>query len=85
MRKKRGYIVRLNEEKEKKQWGRLGLCQSVLHGHILLSVRHTSSENHLLSSLISFGNDDNPPLHPHLPPSGYTQRLRESVVGLEFC
>lgn len=76
MRKKRGYIVRLNEEKEKKQWGRLGLCQSVLHGHILLSVRHTS-ENHLLSSLISFGNDDNPPLHPHLPPSTFMVTLRD--------
>lgn len=36
------------------------MCQTVLHGNSLFSARHNNSENHLLNSLISLGNDGNP-------------------------
>ena len=40
------------KRKKKEESGCVWLCQTVLHGNVLFSVRHKNNENHLLDSLI---------------------------------
>lgn len=40
------------------------MCQAVLHGNVLFSVRHKNNKKHLPNSFMSLGNDGSPPHHP---------------------